>query len=164
MKIESAKTQPRAGTGLDQTVLARLSALKGKSVKELKADWLSLFGEPAPNNSRIFLEIRLGYRIQELTYGGLDRETRRMLDLLADEVEGLARRKNQIADPRNPVAGTRLVREWNGVEHTVTVLTDGFEWQGRKFKSLSAIAREITGTRWNGYRYFGLRERKQEHV
>ncbi len=164
MKIESAKTQPRARTGLDQTVLARLSALKGKSVKELKADWQALYGEPAPNNSRIFLEIRLGYRIQELTLGGIDRETRRMLDLLADEVEGLAHRKNQIADPRNPVAGTRLVREWNGVEHTVTVLADGFEWQGRKYKSLSAIARDITGTRWNGYRYFGLRERKQEHV
>ena len=63
---------------------------------------------------------------------------------------------------RKSVAGTRLVREWNGVEHTVTVLTNGFEWQGRRFKSLSAIARQITGTRWNGYRYFGLRERKQE--
>ena len=62
------------------------------------------------------------------------------------------------------LAGTRLVREWNGVEHTVTILADGFEWQGRKYKSLSAIARDITGTRWNGYRYFGLRERKQEHV
>jgi hypothetical protein len=160
MKIESANAAPRAG--VDRTVLARLSALKNMSVKDLKAEWQSLYGEPAPNNSRIFLEIRLGYRIQELTYGGLDRETRRMLDLLADEVEGLARRKNQIADPRNPVAGTKLVREWNGVEHTVTVLTDGFEWQGRKYKSLSGIAREITGTRWNGYRYFGLRERKQE--
>lgn len=160
MKIESAKSAPRAE--VDQTVLARLSALKNMSVKELKTEWQSLFAEPAPNNSRIFLEIRLGYRVQELTYGGLDRETRRMLDLLADEVEGLACRKNQIADPRNPVTGTRLVREWNGVEHTVTVLTNGFEWQGRRFKSLSAIAREITGTRWNGYRYFGLRERKQE--
>lgn len=160
MKIESARSVPRVDE--DRTVLARLSALKNMSVKELKAEWQSLYGEHAPNNSRIFLQIRLGYRIQELTHGGLDRETRRMLDLLADEVEGLTRRKNLIADPRNPVAGTRLVREWNGIEHTVTVLTDGFEWQGRKYKSLSAVAREITGTRWNGYRFFGLRERKQE--
>ena len=159
MKTESAKTAPP--TGMERTVLARLAALKNMSVKELKAEWQSLYGEPAPNNSRIFLEIRLGYRIQELTYGGIDRETRRMLDLLADEVEGLARRKNRIADPRKPVAGTRMVREWNGVEHTVTVLTDGFEWQGRKYKSLSAIARAITGTRWNGWRYFGVRERKK---
>jgi hypothetical protein len=108
-----------------------------------------------------FLESRLAYRIQELTYGGPDRETRRMLDLLADEVGGTLTRKSQIADPRNPVVGTRLIREWNGVEHTITVLRDGFEWQGRPYKSLSAIARAITGTRWNGYRFFGLRERKR---
>ena len=147
---------------LDQTVLSRLAALKAMSVKELKAEWEKLIGTSAPNNSRAFLELRIAYRLQELTYGGPDRDTRRMLDLLADEVEGHARRKHQIADPRNPVAGTRLLREWDGREHTVIVLKDGFDWQGRKFKSLSAVARAITGTRWNGYRFFGLRERKRE--
>ena len=140
---------------------ARLTALKAMSVNDLKTEWQALFAAPAPNNSRAFLEGRLAYRIQELTYGGPDRETRRMLDLLADEVEGVARRKNQIADPRNPVVGTRLIREWDSVEHTVVVLKDGFDWQGQKFKSLSAVARAITGTRWNGYRFFGLRERKR---
>ncbi len=164
MKADARKIHPPPADDTDRTVLARLSALKRMTVKELKAEWETLFGEAAPNNSRIFLEIRLGYRIQELTYGGPDRETRRMLDLLADEVEGLSTRKSQIADPRNPVAGTRLVREWDGVAHTVTVLKDGYDWQGRKFRSLSAIAREITGTRWNGWRFFGLRERKQETV
>jgi hypothetical protein len=149
---------------VDQTVLARLATLKAMSVKDLKAEWEKLIGTSAPNNSRAFLEIRIAYRIQELTYGGPDRETRRMLDLLADEVEGVARRKNQIADPRNPVVGTRLIREWDGVEQTVIVLKDGFDWQGRKFKSLSAVARAITGTRWNGYRFFGLRERKREEA
>ncbi len=149
---------------MDQTVLARLATLKAMSVRDLKAEWEKLFGSAAPNNSRTFLEMRIAYRIQELTYGGPDRETRRMLDLLADEVEGVARRKNQIADPRNPVVGTRLIREWGGVEQTVIVLTDGFDWQGRKFKSLSAVARAITGTRWNGYRFFGLRERKREEA
>src|SRR5690606_29527656 len=64
--------------------------------------------------------------------------------------------------PRNPVVGTRLVREWDGVEHTVTVMKDGFDWQGRKFKSLSAVARAITGTQWNGYRFFGLREARRD--
>lgn len=149
---------------MDQTVLARLATLKAMSVRDLKAEWEKLFGSAAPNNSRTFLEMRIAYRIQELTYGGPDRETRRMLDLLADEVEGVARRKNQIADPRNPVVGTRLIREWDGVEQTVIVLTDGFDWQGRKYKSLSAVARAITGTRWNGYRFFGLRERKREEA
>ncbi len=157
-------TQPGRDPRVDQTALARLAALKLMTVKELKAEWEKLFGSAAPNNSRRFLEFRIAYRIQELTYGGPDRETRRMLDLLADEVEGHARRKRRIADPRNPVTGTKLLREWDGVEHTVTVLRDGFDWQGRKFKSLSAVARAITGTRWNGYRFFGLRERKREEA
>ncbi len=155
---------PGSDPNLDQTVLSRMATLKAMSVKDLKAEWEKLIGSAAPNNSRTFLEIRIAYRIQELTYSGPDRETRRMLDLLADEVEGHARRKHQIADPRNPVAGTKLLREWDGAEHTVTVLKDGFDWQGRKYKSLSAVARAITGTRWNGYRFFGLRERKQEEA
>ena len=144
-----------------EPILARLAALKTMSVNDLKAEWQALFDAPAPNNSRGFLEGRLAYRIQELTYGGPDRETRRMLDLLADEVEGTLTRKSQIADPRNPVTGTKLIRDWEGTEHTVTVLKDGFDWGGRRYKSLSAIARAITGTQWNGYRFFGLRARKR---
>ncbi len=141
-------------------VLARLAALKAMTVGELKAEWLALMGSAAPNNSRSFLEQGLAYRIQELTFGGLSKSTRQMLDALADEVEGKKVRKSVISDPRNPVIGTRLVREWDGAEHVVTVLKDGFDWQGRKYKSLSAVARTITGTQWNGYRFFGLRERK----
>jgi hypothetical protein len=59
-----------------------------------------------------------------------------------------------------PIAGTRLIREWKGVEHCVTVLDDGYEYQGRPFKSLSAIARAITGTRWNGLLFFGLKNQR----
>lgn len=138
-------------------VLARLAALKAMSVRELKADWAKLFGTEAPNNSRPFLEQRLAYRIQELTFGGLSKPARQLLDALADEVEGKKVRKSVISDPRNPLIGTRLVREWNGVEHVITVLRDGFDWQGQRYKTLSAIARKITGTQWNGYRFFGLR-------
>lgn len=161
-KITGSKADPDKAR--DQTVLSSLAALKAMSVKDLKAEWEKLIGTSAPNNSRAFLEFRIAYRIQELTYGGPDRETRRMLDLLADEVEGHSKRKHQIIDPRNPVIGTLLIREWDGVAHTITVLKDGFDWRGRKFKSLSAVAREITGTRWNGYRFFGLRERKREEA
>jgi hypothetical protein len=153
---------PRPGedSSRDASVLARLAALKTMSVAKLKAQWKSLFGADAPNNSRPFLELRLAYRIQELAYGGPSRETARLLDALADEVDGKPRRKAMIADPRKPAAGTRLVREWNGIEHSVTVLRDGFEWQGRTYKSLSAIARAIAGTRWNGWRFFGMRQAK----
>ena len=144
-----------------EPILARLAALKAMSVKDLKAEWQTLFNTTAPNNTRGFLEGRLAYRIQELTHGGPDKQTRRMLDLLADEVEGTLTRKAQIADPRNPVVGTKLIREWDGTAHTVTVLKDGFDWGGQRYKSLSAVARAITGTRWNGYRFFGLREQKR---
>lgn len=155
------RAEPKEIAGMDTPVLVRLAALKRMSVKELKAEWEALFATPAPNNSRGYLELRLGYRIQELTLGGLCRETRRTLDLLADEIEGKSGRKAIIADARNPVVGTRLVREWGGVEHTVTVMKDGFDWQGRKFKSLSAAARAITGTQWNGYRFFGLADARR---
>ena len=142
-----------------EPILTRLAALKAMSVNELKTEWQAMFDAPAPNNSRTFLESRLAYRIQELTYGGPDKQTRRLLDLLADEVEGTLTRKSH-----NPVVGTKLIREWDGIAHTVTVLKEGFEWGGQRYKSLSAVARAITGTRWNGYRFFGLRERKREDV
>ena len=161
-KIEADPGRPRERAAADESVVAQLAALKRMTVVELKTKWESLFGTPAPNNSRSYLELRLGYRIQELTLGGLSRDTRRMLNLLADEIEGKIGRKSIIADSRNPLLGTRLVREWDGVEHTVTVIKDGFDWQGQKFKSLSAAARAITGTQWNGYRFFGLREARRD--
>ena len=120
--------------------MARLAALKTMSVPDLKTEWRRLFGADAPNNSRPFLELRLAYRIQELAYGGPSRETVRLLDALADELHGKPGRKAMLRESRMPVAGTRLVRE---------------------YKSLSAIARAIAGTRWNGWRFFGLREIKR---
>lgn len=141
----------------DGPVLAQLAALKVMSVNELKAEWRKLFDSDAPNNSRRFLELRIGYRLQEFAYGGLSKSTVRILDALADEYRGIGVRKPALADPRKPLAGTKLIREWGGVQHVATVLRDGFEYDGRKYKSLSAIARAITGTRWNGWRFFGLR-------
>ncbi|MCW5716243.1 MAG: DUF2924 domain-containing protein [Bauldia sp.] len=161
-RIETEPQRKGENAAADASVIGQLAALRQMTVIELKAKWEAIFGTAAPNNSRNYLELRLGHRIQELTLGGLSRETRRTLDLLADEIEGQSRHKSIIADPRNPVVGTRLVREWDGVEHTVTVMKDGFDWQGRKFKSLSAVARAITGTQWNGYRFFGLREARRD--
>ena len=151
---------PGENVETDGAVLTQLAALKRLSVNELKAKWETLFGTAAPNNARAFLELRIGYRIQELTYGGLTPQTRRTLDLLANEIEGKVTRKPMVEDARNPLPGTRLVREWDGVEHTVTVLADGYEWQSRKHRSLSAVAKAITGTNWNGFRFFGMRAKK----
>lgn len=141
----------------DPQVLARLAELKTMTMPQLKAQWEKLFNAASPNNSRPFLEQRLAHRIQELAFGGLSKPIIRTLDLLADEVEGKKVRKSVISDPRNPIIGTRLIRDWKGTEHMVVVAKDGFDWNGRRYKSLSAIAKSITGTNWNGYRFFGLR-------
>ena len=112
--------------------------------------------EPPPFNRR-HLENRLAYRIQELAYGGLKPETIRRLEILGEQYDSDNVTTRRIRHDARPVAGTRLVREYRGVEHTVTVLADGYEWQGRPYRSLSAIARAITGTRWNGLVFFGIK-------
>jgi Protein of unknown function (DUF2924) len=127
--------------------------------KALKARWRELFDTEPPPYNRRFLESRLAYRIQELAYGGLKRETLERLAALAEEVGGKGARRARIAQDR-PITGTRLLREWQGAEHSVTVRDDGFEYLGRPYKSLSAIARLITGTRWNGWIFFGLKNQR----
>ena len=139
---------------------ARLAALKGTSARELKRQWHELFDSPAPPFNRRYLESRLAYRIQELAYGGLKPETIRRLERLGEELDGGDRTKSRIRADLMPITGTRLIREYQGVEHVVTVTADGFEWQGRPYKSLSAIARAITGTRWNGWVFFGLKNHR----
>lgn len=141
------------------SLLARVAALKVTPTPELKAEWRQLFETEPPPYNRRFLESRLAYRIQELSYGGLKPETVRRLEALGQSLDGGNVTLRRIRTDRKPIAGTRLIREWQGVEHSVTVTPEGFEWQGRPYKSLSAIARAITGTRWNGWVFFGLKNR-----
>ena len=140
------------------TVLARLAALKTMPIGELKQQWRDLFDREPPVFNRRYLESRLGYRIQELAYGGLDPQIVARLEALGEELSKARRSGKRRGDPHRPVAGTRLIREWQGVEHCVTVRDDDYEYQGRPYKSLSAVARAITGTRWNGLVFFGLKK------
>ena len=145
---------------MTDTVLTRLAALKTTPTPDLKKQWRDLFETEPPPYNRRFLESRLAYRIQELAYGGLKPETIERLEALGEQLDGgnIAVRKTRVDD--RPIAGTRLIREWQGIEQTVTVLHEGYEWQGRPYKSLSAVARAITGTRWNGWTFFGLKNRR----
>jgi len=142
---------------LTDTVLARVAALKTTPTLVLKEQWRELFGKEPPPYNRRFLESRLAYRIQELTYGGLKKETIERLQALGEQLDGgnIVVRRTRVDN--RPIAGTRLIREWHGVEHCVTVLHDGYEYGGRPYKSLSAVARSIAGTRWNGWVFFGLK-------
>jgi hypothetical protein len=145
---------------LTDTVLARVAALKALPITKLKQQWRDLFETEPPPYNRRFLEHRLAYRIQELAYGGLKRETIERLRRIAEDLDGGdPMRRRQLANDR-PIAGTRLIREWQGIEHAVTVRDDDFEYQGRPYRSLSSIARAITGTRWNGLIFFGLKNRR----
>jgi len=83
------------------------------------------------------------------------------MEALGEQLDGGDRKKSRVRADQMPIVGTRLIREWQGVEHVVTVTADGFDWQGRPHKSLSAIARAITGTRWNGWVFFGLKNHRR---
>jgi Protein of unknown function (DUF2924) len=139
---------------MTDSVAARVAALPRTPTPELKQMWRELYNKEPPGFSRSYLVSRLAYRIQELAYGGLKPSTRARLDALADGLDPKVARKRVV---NGPLVGTQLIREWRGVEHKVTVLTDGFEWEGRRYKSLSAVARAITGTRWNGLVFFGVK-------
>ena len=141
-------------------VLGRLAALKTTPTPDLKQQWRELFAAEPPPYNRRFLESRLAYRIQELAYGGLKPETILRLEELGEQLDGGNPVLRRIRGDDMPLTGTRLVREYQGVDHSVTVLHDGFEYQGRPYQSLSAIARAITGTRWNGWLFFGLKNRR----
>ena len=142
---------------MTNTIVARTAALRTMPTTDLRALWQNLFETAPPRQSRRFLESRLAYRIQELEYGELKPTTVARLEALGEEFDGgKTDIRRQRADDR-PVTGTRLIREYQGAEHCVTVLAGGFEYQGRPYKSLSAVARAITGTRWNGWVFFGVR-------
>jgi hypothetical protein len=146
---------------MSDTVLARLAALKTTPTPDLKEQWRELFGKEPPPYNRRFLESRLAYRIQELAYGGLKPETIERLKAIAEDLDGGGSRTSRRRSAQDrPIAGTRLIREHQGVEHCVTVRSDDYEYQGRPYKSLSAVARAITGTQWNGLVFFGLKNQR----
>jgi hypothetical protein len=145
---------------MTDSIPTRLAALRTMALPDLKAEWRTLLGAEPPGYNRRFLESRLAYRIQELTYGGLKPETVRRLQALGEQFASRNATRRRSHHTTMPIAGTRLLREWRGVEHAVTVLAEGYEWQGRPYRSLSAIARAITGTRWNGLVFFGLKNRR----
>ena len=135
--------------------IGRLAEL---SAEDLKSEWARRYGAPAPAISLELLRIGIGYKLQEQRLGGISRSNRSLLR----QVAGRAGQGNAKPFPRKLTPGTRLVRDWHGVGHTVIVLEDGFEYDGKHWKSLTAIAKAITGNQWNGPLFFGLAERKKK--
>jgi hypothetical protein len=135
--------------------IARLRALDAPA---LQARWAEAFGRAVPKHmSRDLLLRALAYRVQERAEGGLSQAALKRLAKLAGSQEKAVHIATSPAIRLKP--GTRLVREWHGEIHQVTVLDDGFDYRGTRYASLSRIAREITGTRWSGPLFFGTRRR-----
>ncbi|HYM31291.1 MAG TPA: DUF2924 domain-containing protein [Candidatus Cybelea sp.] len=137
-----------------------IAALEALPSADLRSRWRQVFGQAPPHKaSREILLLGLAYRLQEKASGGLTASTRQRLERLARTI-----RKDPDSALGNVVSikpGTRLLRQWRGEQHEVTVLDDGFIWKGKRHASLSAIARTITGTRWNGWTFFGLKQAAQ---
>jgi hypothetical protein len=145
---------PRPNAKSQFAKLALLPVPAGTSLAELRCEWRRLYHCEPPRLSRDLLVRRIGYRLQELQHRGLSKSTLRKLKTLAK----MFRSEGRIApDPGlNLKPGARLVREWHGRTHTVTVTEDGFEYAGMTYPSLTKIAKKITGTNWSGPRFFGL--------
>ena len=141
----------------------RLKTLPGMSKAALSSLWEELFKKPAPERIRKELMVRiLAYRIQEQAFGGLNPKIRRRLDQIAG---ALGKSPNAaIANMARSKPGTRLIRSWQGKTHTVTIEESGYQYQGRQYRSLSEIARHITGTQWSGPLFFGLKSRSSVKV
>lgn len=148
------EARQKAKAGTISTMEQQLEELQHLGREELQNRWAKSFGCPAPVRVRRDLLRRvIAYRLQEQAYGGLRPATLRQLRRIVEGLKG----GNTLA----PVAtvlrpGAKLMREWNGDTHVVDVTPDGFTWRGKVYRSLSVIAREITGARWSGPRFFGL--------
>ena len=148
------ESKATGGTSRDLEVARRLEALCDLNPDELRKEWRRLYRSQPPRLSRDLLVRAIAYRIQELRYGGLSKATSRKLAALEQmRGSGAQTATNGTQAIR---AGVRLVREWNGRTHTVMGEKEGFSYAGRSYRSLTAIAREITGAHWSGPRFFGL--------
>lgn len=144
-----------------KTLATNLDSLRSLKPDELTDRWRDLFGSEPPDRLRRDLLIQaLAYRIQEQTLGGLKAATRRLLERIAGDAR--ARRPIAVEAKRPVTAGAVLIRDWHGTRHQVTAVKDGFMFQGRRFQSLSKIATEITGARWSGPLFFGLKHSGKE--
>jgi hypothetical protein len=157
----SNRSGRRATLDRDLEELAQgIKHLPALDVPALKQKWAAFFGDdPSPNLGRTLLIRAIAYRLQEKALAGLKPSTQRVLDRAADNrSKGASRYFSQ----RRTCAGTVLIREWRGVSHRVTVFDKDVVYRDRRYKSLSEVARAITGSRWSGPLFFGLKGRARE--
>ena len=166
---------------MNETTYQQVQALSRMTVGELRERYIDVFGEETRSYHKDFLRKRIAWRIQAMAEGDLSERAKRRAEEIANDADLRVRtprdpvkpglmevrarsvtgRLHQLRDRRLPLPGTLLAREFRGRDIVVKVLDKGFEYDGRRFKSLSAIAQEATGSKWNGFLFFGLAESKE---
>ena len=158
---------------MNATLLKEIEQLRSLTVSGLREKYRDVFGEDSRSGNKDYLFRRIAWRLQANAEGDLSERARRRALEIANDADLRVRAPKSVAgaddrnrtavaaingsrDPRLPQPGTLLTREFKGKVHVVTALEDGFEYDGRRYKSLSKIATEIAGTRWNGFTFFGL--------
>jgi hypothetical protein len=173
--MDTRLTAPRKEKALETTIRKEIEALRHMTVAELKTKYAEVFGEETRSHHKHFLFRRIAWRIQALAEGGLSERARRRALEIANDADLRVRapkttfqqdfslssdsavkgRVNSAPDPRLPAPGGVIERRYKGRDIVVKVRQEGFEYEGKLYKSLSAIAREVTGTKWNGFLFFG---------
>jgi DUF2924 family protein len=160
MRMERRNGRASTKTSVEDEI----AHLRGLDLGGLRARWQSVFGRPAPTHlTRHLLFAIVAYRLQADRFGDLDHATRQVLDrtVAKDTEPAMSARLASFDQKRTELTpGTVLVREWDRQSQRVMVLADGFAWNGQTYDSLSKVAFAITGTRWNGPRFFGLRDKE----
>lgn len=156
---------------MEENLLSQIMAFRDVSIEELVKKYQELFpGKKAPTNNKIFLWKQIAYKLQEIEYGGLSAEAKDKLKDLVQQYDPInnkayrpkepsdknLQKQSSLKDSRLPIPGSTITKTYKGNDIQVKVLDKGFEYKGRLYKSLSAIAKEITGNHWNGYIFFGL--------
>jgi hypothetical protein len=178
--MKATNTMKRAAAVRNQVadMAAQIAALERMTTGELATRYAEIFGETTRSRNKSYLKKKVAYRIQEIAEGGLSARAKSRIEELAEDAP-IRHRQRRVAepasenaaphgsnpgqgrDPRLPPVGEVLVKVHRGTEHQVLMLEDGFEYQGERYTSLSKIAKEITGTNWNGFLFFGLTQRKR---
>jgi len=156
---------------MGETIIRQIQQLRAMTVNQLRGKYEETFGEPTTARNKDYLWKKIAWRIQELEYGGLSERAKKRAGEIANEYDIRVRpprgafrefgRDDQTTVKTGaglPVTGTLLTREYKGRKIEVEILEDGFRYGGQVFRSLSAVAREVTGTHWNGRLFFGLKE------
>jgi hypothetical protein len=156
---------------MENAINAKIAALKNKTIPELQKEFEVLFdGQKASSDNKVYLVRRIAYRLQDLEYGGLSQKAQNRLKELVGlydpvnnkairpkvSVETQARTKTRGRDMRLPIPGTIITKDYRGKKYQVKVLENGFEYEGKIYKHLTAIAEKITSAHWNGYTFFNL--------